>query len=149
VVAKLFHIVEPDMAVFGEKDFQQAAIIKRMARDLNFPVKIVVSPTVRESDGLALSSRNKYLTEEERAQATILWRALQAARAAVAKKPVASAALRGKIERLIATQPAAKPDYVAFVDGETLEPVALAAPGTRMALAVRFGKTRLIDNARL
>src|SRR5437899_12497589 len=110
VVAKLFNIVTPDVAVFGAKDFQQAAIIQRMVKDLNFPVKIVVAPTVREADGLALSSRNKYLSLDEREQAVALWQAIQQARQSVrnSKKPVPSSRLKSELKWLIETRPAAR-----------------------------------------
>jgi pantoate--beta-alanine ligase len=149
VVAKLFNLVLPIAAIFGAKDFQQAAIVQRMTRDLNFALKIIVAPTARADDGLALSSRNKYLSEEERRQAPVLYLSLQTAQAAVAKAPLARAQLRNKIERLIASQPAARLDYVEFFDPQTLEPLAKVGRGARMALAVYFGKTRLIDNAEL
>jgi pantoate--beta-alanine ligase len=149
IVAKLFNAVLPTAAIFGAKDFQQAAIVRRMVRDLNFPIRIIVAPTVREADGLALSSRNKYLSPEERRQAPILFLALQTAKAAVANKPAARAALQKRIHKLIASQPAARLDYVEFFDPQTLEPVAVVKPGARMALAVFMGKTRLIDNAEL
>lgn len=149
IVAKLFNLVLPDAAVFGQKDFQQAAIIRRMVDDLNFPVKIVITPTVREPDGLAMSSRNKLLDTGQRAQAVILFHALQAARAAVAKKTVPAAKLRGQLRKFIATAPLARLDYVEFFDPHTLQPVRQVKRGARMALAVFFGKTRLIDNARL
>ena len=101
VVAKLFNIVLPDVAVFGAKDWQQAAIIKRMVADLNFPVKIIVAPTLRERDGLAMSSRNKYLAGDLRRQATVLWRAIQMARAAVKKsKAVPAAKLKARLEKV-------------------------------------------------
>jgi pantoate--beta-alanine ligase len=149
IVAKLFNLALPTAAVFGAKDFQQAAVIGRMTRDLNFPVKIVVAPTVREADGLAMSSRNKYLSRAEREQAAVLRRAIEQAQQAVARRPVAAAQLRRETARLIAAQPAARLDYVEFFDPETLEPVQKARPGTRMALAVFVGRTRLIDNGRL
>ena len=149
IVAKLFNVVLPDTAIFGAKDFQQAAIVKRMVRDLNFPVKIVVAPTVREGDGLALSSRNKYLSTEERREAPVLLLALQTAQAAVAARPVFGAKLKKKIQQLIATQPSARLDYVEFFDPQTLEPLAIVKKGAHMALAVYMGKTRLIDNAEL
>ena len=146
IVAKLFNIVLPDVAVFGQKDFQQAAVIKRMTRDLNFPVKIVVAPTLRERDGLAMSSRNKYLDEEQRAQAVILFHALQAAQAAVKKKSISAARLKSDLKEFITVAPLARLDYVEFFDPETLQPVSQVKRGTQMALAVFFGKTRLIDN---
>ncbi len=149
VVAKLFNLVLPDVAVFGQKDFQQAAVIQRMVADLNFPLKVVVAPTLRESDGLAMSSRNKYLDPEQRAQATILFHALQAVSAAVKKKTVSAAQLQTDLKEFITAAPLARLDYVEFFDPETLAPVAKVKPGTQMALAVFFGKTRLIDNARL
>jgi len=150
VVAKLFNLVLPDVAVFGQKDFQQAAIIKRMVTDLNFPVKIVVAPTVREPDGLAMSSRNKYLTGDLRRQATVLWRAIQKTKAAVKKTGVISAAeLKAHVKKLIKREPDAQLDYVEFFEPATLSPVSKVARGTQMALAVFVGKTRLIDNAQL
>ena len=151
VVAKLFNIVQPGVAVFGAKDYQQAAIVKRMVRDLHFPLKIVVSPTVREVDGLAMSSRNQYLVGELRAQAPVLWLALQRAQAAVRKagRPIPAGRLRADLRRFIARAPAARLDYVEFFDPETLVPVRSVARGTHVALAVFIGQTRLIDNARL
>jgi pantoate--beta-alanine ligase len=149
VVAKLFNLVLPDVAVFGQKDFQQAVIIKRMVADLNFPVKIIVSPTVREPDGLAMSSRNNFLNSEQRAQAVILFHALRSASLAVKKKPVSAARLKADLKEFITAAPQARLDYVEFFDPETLAPVAQVKSGTQMALAVFFGKTRLIDNARL
>ncbi len=149
VVAKLLNLVLPDVAVFGQKDFQQAAVIQRMVKDLNFPVKIIVAPTLRERDGLAMSSRNKYLDAEQRAQAVILFHALQAAQAAVKNKSISATRLKSDIKQFITAAPLAKLDYVEFFDPETLQPVAQVKRGTQMALAVFFGKTRLIDNAKL
>jgi pantoate--beta-alanine ligase len=149
VVAKLFNIVLPDVAVFGQKDFQQAAVIKRMVADLNFPVKIAVAPTLRERDGLAMSSRNKFLDVEQRAQAVILFHALQAAKAAVKRKSISAARLKADLKEFITAAPLARLDYVEFFDPETLLPVLQVKPGTQMALAVFFGKTRLIDNTQL
>jgi pantoate--beta-alanine ligase len=149
VVAKLFNIVLPDVSVFGQKDFQQAAIIQRMVSDLNFPVQIVVAPTRREADGLAMSSRNKYLDAEQRAQAVILFHALQAAKRAVAKKAVPAARLKKDLAEFITVAPLARLDYVEFFDPETLQPVVQVKRGAHMALAVYFGKTRLIDNTGL
>jgi pantoate--beta-alanine ligase len=149
VVAKLFNLVLPDVAVFGQKDFQQAAIIKRMVADLNFPVKIVIAPTLREADGLAMSSRNKFLDAEQRAQAVILFHALQVASLAVKKKPISAARLKADLKEFITAAPLARLDYVEFFDPETLAPATQVKRGTQMALAVFVGKTRLIDNARL
>lgn len=151
VVAKLFNVVLPDVAVFGAKDWQQAAILRRMTADLNFPVELVVAPTVREPDGLAMSSRNHYLEGGLRRQATVLWQAIEQARQAVraAARPLPAARLRERLKRFIERQPAARVDYLAFFDGETLEPVARVQRGTHLALAVFVGGTRLIDNARM
>ena len=149
VVAKLFHIVQPDVAVFGQKDFQQAAVLARMVRDLNFPVRLIVAPTRRERDGLAMSSRNTFLDTEQRAQAVILFHALRAAAAAVKKKPQPSARLKADLKKFITAAPLARLDYIAFFDPATLQPVTPVRRGTQMALAVFFGKTRLIDNATL
>lgn len=149
IVAKLFNLVLPHVAIFGAKDWQQAAIVKRMVTDLNFPIEVIVAPTVRETDGLAMSSRNKYLDAEQRAQATILYRTLDRARAAVEGKAVTATKLKADLEKFLATAPLGRLDYVDFFDAETLLPVAKVMPGTHMALAVFFGKTRLIDNGRL
>jgi pantoate--beta-alanine ligase len=149
VVTKLFNIVLPDVSVFGAKDFQQAAIIQRMVRDLNFPVKIVVAPIHREPDGLAMSSRNKYLSPNQREQATILWRAIQQAKKSAAGKSVSTAKIKRAAAKLISTQPEARLDYVEIFDPDTLEPLQKAHRGSRIALAVFFGKTRLIDNAEI
>ena len=146
VVLKLFHIVAPAVAVFGLKDFQQCAVIRRMVRDLDVPVRIVPVATVRESDGLALSSRNRYLSPEERAQAPVLRHALLAARAAFRTGETRAAKLRGLILKTIATAPLARVGYVEIADADTLDPVATAGSNTVMALAVCFGRTRLIDN---
>jgi pantoate--beta-alanine ligase len=151
VVAKLFNLVLPTVAVFGAKDYQQAAVVRRMVRDLNFPVEVVVAPTVREPDGLALSSRNKYLDPEERAQALVLWQAIGLARQAVARaqRGVPAADLRRRIARVVLGRPAARLDYVEFFNPDTFAPVRQVRRGTHLALAVWLGKTRLIDNARL
>lgn len=149
VVAKLFNIAMADVAVFGAKDFQQAAVVQRMVRDLNFPLKLIVAPTHREPDGLAMSSRNKYLDADQRAQATVLHEALQEASATVKNKPVAAQQLKKQITAHIRTRPQARLDYVEFFDAKTLEPVATVRRGTHMALAVFVGKTRLIDNVML
>lgn len=149
VVAKLFNLVLPDVAVFGQKDFQQAAVIQRMVSDLNFPIRIIIAPTLRERDGLAMSSRNKYLAVEQRAQAVILFHALSAAKAAVKNKSFSAAQLKKDLKEFLTAAPLARLDYVEFFDPATLAPVAQVKRGTQMALAVYFGKTRLIDNATL
>jgi pantoate--beta-alanine ligase len=151
VVAELLNIVLPNVAVFGAKDCQQAAVIRRMVRDLNFPVRIVVAPTLREADGLAMSSRNKYLAGDLRQQATVLWRAIQAAKRLVAKsaKPVPARRLKARVRRFIESVPAARLDYVECFDPDTLVPASNVRHGTHLALAVFVGKTRLIDNAGL
>ena len=140
VVAKLFHLFGPDIAVFGKKDAQQLAIIRRMVRDLDFPIKIVGVETCREPDGLAMSSRNRYLAAAERAQAVVLRKALLAAKRAPVKK------IRETALKIIQSAPLAKVDYVEFVDAETLQPPKPLCRKFLMAVAVRFGKTRLIDN---
>jgi pantoate--beta-alanine ligase len=151
VVAKLFNIVQPDLAVFGAKDFQQAAIVRRMVRNLNFPVQIIITPTHREPDGLAMSSRNKYLEGTQRSQALVLWRSLQKVQAALrgARKPLAAARLKAELKEFIEREPDARLDYVEFFDPDTLVPAAKVHRGLQMALAVFVGRTRLIDNARL
>jgi pantoate--beta-alanine ligase len=151
VVGKLFNIVQPDVAVFGAKDFQQARIIQRMARDLNFPVRVIVAPTAREEDGLAMSSRNEYLSPEERRQAAVLIQAIRHARRRVraGRGWVTAGRLRQEVRELIGQRPAARVDYVEFFDADTLEPVTRVTPGTRMALGVFVGRTRLIDNGQL
>jgi len=146
VVAKLFNILSPDVAVFGEKDFQQLAVIRRMVRDLNFNIDIVSVPTVREEDGLACSSRNQYLSVEERKQAPVLHKALVAAKASGTKS---AAEITGRVRRTIAEAPSARVDYVEVVDADSLQPIEGIRPNSLLALAVFFGKTRLIDNIRL
>lgn len=149
VVAKLFNIVLPEVAVFGAKDFQQAAVIKRMVRDLNFPLKVVVAPTHREDDGLAMSSRNKYLSPAQRAQAIVLFEAIQLAKKLAKGRGAVASELKLSLTKFISQCPEARLDYIEFFDPETLEPVATVKTGSHVALAVFFGKTRLIDNGRL
>ena len=141
VVAKLFNILQPDAAVFGEKDFQQLAIIRRMVRDLSYKIDIVAVPTVREADGLACSSRNAYLNSEERKQAPVLRKALLAAKEEKSAREVVDHA-----RKLISEAPLARIDYVDLVDAETLLPIDSVKPNALLAVAVYFGKTRLIDN---
>ena len=149
VVAKLFNCALPDTAVFGAKDWQQAAIIRRMVSDLNFPVKIVVAPTVRERSGLALSSRNVYLTSKERDCAVVLHKSIQLARRLVRENETSRAKIEREVRVLVSKTPHAKLDYVNFFNSATLEPLSKVARGSHMALAVYVGKTRLIDNAKL
>ncbi len=143
VVAKLFNILAADAAVFGEKDFQQLAIVRRMVRDLNFKVEIIGVPTVREEDGLACSSRNQYLNLEERKEAAVLYKAL---RAAVNGGKKSAADVVAVARRVIAEAPLARIDYVELVSAETLRPIQMAGPNSVLVLAVFFGKTRLIVN---
>lgn len=146
VVAKLFNAVGPDKAYFGQKDAQQVAVIKRMALDLNFPLEIIVGPTQREADGLALSSRNKYLSEAERAAAPVLHRALQAARGAYAAGERNAAVLRALMQSAIEHEPLARVQYVSCADPLTLHELDTITNGALLSMAVYFGKTRLIDN---
>ena len=150
VVALLFNIVEPDVAVFGDKDFQQLRVIQQMVRDLRFPIEIVGGAIARESDGLALSSRNAYLTPDQRTQAPALDRALRWAAAQVAAGWTDTEGLRAAIRERIERQPLAEVDYVEVVDSVTVQPVVgdITSPA-RAAVAARFGATRLIDNIAL
>jgi len=149
IVAKLFLCVQPDSAVFGAKDWQQTQVVRRMVQDLNFPIRVVVAPTRRDADGVALSSRNKYLTPEERPQAVALVRSLDLCRKAVRRSAVAAHLLKARVRREVSQYPSARLDYVEFFDPESLEPVRTVRRGSHMALAVRVGATRLIDNGRL
>jgi pantoate--beta-alanine ligase len=146
VVAKLFHIVEPDFAFFGQKDAAQVAIIRRMVRDLAFPVEIVVCPIVREADGLALSSRNVYLSPDERRKALVLSRALRRVEQLWLAGEHNSATLIESAKQILAQEPSVQIDYAEIVDAETLQPTSLANEGTLVALAAYVGSTRLIDN---
>jgi pantoate--beta-alanine ligase len=145
VVAKLFLRVAPDVAVFGRKDLQQVAVIRRMIRDLDFPIRLVVGETVREADGLAMSSRNAYLSSEDRLVAAALPRALFAARDAAASGERDAGALAENVRRQL-EEAGLRVDYVQLVDADTMRPLELALPGAAIAAAVRVGKTRLIDN---
>jgi pantoate--beta-alanine ligase len=149
IVAKLFNIVQPDLAVFGRKDAQQAIIIKRMVSDLNFPIEIIVAPIVRESDGLAMSSRNTYLSPAERKQAPVIFQALTAAAELVGKGERKSANIEESISKKIAAASLAQIEYIQIVSEKNLQPVATIEPGAFVAVAVWFGKTRLIDNQEL
>jgi pantoate--beta-alanine ligase len=146
VVSKLFHIVEPDAAFFGQKDAAQLAIIRRMVRDLNFPVEIVACPIVREPDGLAMSSRNTYLSPEQRKQALVLHRALCAIKQSVdqGERDAATLLLAGRKE--FSSEPTVRVDYFEIVDPDTLDPVEDVSAGALVAVAAYVGTTRLIDN---
>lgn len=148
VVAKLFNIVKPHTAVFGQKDAQQAFIISKMVKDLNFDVRIVIAPIVREPDGLALSSRNVYLSETERREATVLYRSLKLADSMVGRGEKDLARIRSEMLKLITTESKGRIDYISFVNPETFERIEEAGFLRRILalIAVRFGKTRLIDN---
>jgi len=146
VVAKLFNIVQPSRAYFGQKDAQQVMVIKRMVADLNMGIEIVVVPTLRESDGLAMSSRNIYLSPKERQAATILFKALTLARQLSQGGEKDAGKIRRQMTSLIQKEPLAQIDYVSIADAETLEELSLLDRPALASLAVRIGKTRLIDN---
>lgn len=149
IVTKLFNIVQPDVAVFGRKDAQQAIIIRRMTEDLNFPVKILTAPIVREPDGLAMSSRNTYLSAAERSQAPVIYQALRQAQAMTAGGIREAEVIRKAVREKIETAPLARIEYIEIVREADLEQVAQVEPGVFLAVAVWFGKTRLIDNVEL
>jgi len=146
VVAKLFNIVQPDVAVFGRKDVQQAIIIQRMVADLNFPIEIIVVPIVREPDGLAMSSRNIYLSENERKQAPVIQAALQNALETVKNGETSAEKIRQLVQHKIESAALARIEYIEVIRERDLQPVDRIEPGTFIAVAVWFGKTRLIDN---
>ncbi len=147
VVAKLLNIVGPDLAVFGAKDAQQALIVKRMVRDLNFLTRVVIGPTVREDDGLAMSSRNEYLSPQERREAPVLYRSLQRAEELIKSGERDPKRVISEMRELIETAPTSKIDYVSIVDTENLNEVSALSGEILIALAVWFGKARLIDNS--
>ena len=146
VVTKLFNAVQPQKAYFGQKDAQQAAVIRKMTRDLNFPIEIVVCPTVREPDGLAMSSRNSYLSPEERTAAPILFRALTTAKTAYENGERDADALRKTMSDVLASEPLANQQYVSCADYDTLEELTTVTDKSLLSMAVFIGKTRLIDN---
>ena len=146
VVAKLFAILQPDVAVFGMKDYQQLKVVQRLARDLCFGVEIVPVPTVREADGLALSSRNQYLDESERAQATVIFKALRVAQSMFNAGENNAQRLATAMMRTVEIAPAARLDYAELAGGETLEPITEVKRGDVALIAAYLGKTRLIDN---
>jgi len=146
VVAKLFNVTVPHVACFGQKDYQQLTLIRRMVRDLNWPVEIVGVPTVREADGLAMSSRNVYLSPEERQEALSLSRGLSAAHDAWRAGQSEAATLEGAVRNVVEVCPRVSLEYIAVVDPDTLEPLARVDDRSVIAVAARVGRTRLIDN---
>ncbi len=146
VVAKLFHLFSPDRAYFGQKDAQQAVVIRRMIEDLNFPVEIIVCPTVRAPDGLALSSRNEYLSTAERSAATVLFRALSAGSAVFRMGEHRTAGIRAAMKAVLDEEPLACTEYISAADPDTLVEIDSVETGVLLSLAVRIGTTRLIDN---
>ncbi len=146
VVAKLFNAVQPHKAYFGQKDAQQAAVIRQMVRDLNFPIDVIVCPTVRETDGLAMSSRNKYLEGTDRKAATVLFRALSAAKELYEGGERNAEVLRGKMKEVLAGEPRVTVQYVSCADYDSLEELDVINGKTLLSMAVILGKTRLIDN---
>src|SRR5499433_292199 len=146
IVLKLFEITQPDFAYFGRKDAQQVAVIKKMVRDLNLSVQIVVCPIVREEDGLALSSRNVYLSAEERRAATVLHRSLEAARAELKCGTRDSLEMQAAVHRVFDKEPLAKLDYAEIVGADSFEPVTHISGASYVLVAAHFGKTRLLDN---
>ena len=146
IVARLLHIVQPDRAYFGQKDAAQIAVLRRMVRDLNFPAHLIVCPIVRESDGLALSSRNRYLAPDERRSALILSRALNAVQQLVEQGETRGEALRASLLNTFATDPLVRVDYATVVDPDTLLPLDDISHGALIAVAAWIGTTRLIDN---
>lgn len=149
VVLQLFELVQPDVAVFGEKDAQQLAVVRQLVRDLHVPVEIVAGPTVRESDGLAMSSRNAYLDAVQRRGATVLHRALRDAEALIASGERRAVAVCERLRQTLAAEPGVTIDYVAAVDADSFQPVETLAGNVVLPIAVRLGGTRLIDNLRL
>ncbi|MBK6791884.1 MAG: pantoate--beta-alanine ligase [Anaerolineales bacterium] len=146
VVAKLFNATQPTKAYFGQKDAQQAAVIRRMVTDLNFPLEMVICPTTREADGLAMSSRNKYLNEAERKAATVLFRSLSAAKALYEGGERNAETLREKMKAVLATEPLAQIQYVSCADYDSLAELEIITGKALLSMAVFMGKTRLIDN---
>ncbi len=147
VVAKLFNITKPHIAVFGQKDAQQVAVIKKMVKDLNFDIQIIVGPTIREADGLAMSSRNIYLTNGERKDASVLYKSLKLAEEEIKKGENSIEKIKAKMTDLILSKPNFKIDYISFNDAETLEELAtITQTPVLISLAARIGKVRLIDN---
>jgi len=149
VLVKLFNIINPDYSYFGEKDYQQVLVVKKMVKDLNFNIQIIVLPTIREEDGLAISSRNSYLNKEERKAATILYRSLVAAKEQIKRGERNPHSLISFMKNLIEKEPLAHIDYIAVVDPKTLEEIEKIDKKALLALAVKIGETRLIDNMKI
>jgi len=149
ICAKLFNLVRPDIAYFGQKDYQQCVVVRHMVRDLNFDVKILVCPTIREADGLATSSRNVYLSLEEREQATVLYRALRKAEEMFRNGERLAVPIMAAMDEVIREAPLVKVDYIAVVNPETLREIRRVESEAMVLLAVRLGRTRLIDNCHL
>jgi pantoate--beta-alanine ligase len=149
VVSKLFIVVQPDRAYFGQKDGQQLVVIRRLARDLGLPVEVVGLPTVREPDGLAMSSRNAYLSDEERRAAPVLHRSLEAAQELWRSGVRDASLIRQRMSEVLAAEPLARVDYASVADAETLEELETVQKPALVSLAVRIGRTRLIDNVTL
>ena len=146
VCAKLFNIVEPDIAFFGQKDGQQAIVIKRMVADLNMPLEIAICPTIREPDGLAVSSRNKYLTKQQKKDATLIHKSLQKCRQMIDARVTDSETIIAEMRKILSQAPSIKIEYISIVDAETLQTTDLIARQVLAAVAVRIGSARLIDN---
>jgi len=150
IVTKLFNIVQPDVALFGMKDYQQAMVLKKMTIDLNWPIQFVICPTMREKDGLAMSSRNRYLSPELRRQAPALYQSLTAARKLVRDGETRGSTIIGRMRRIIRqTAPIAEIDYIALTELDSMKPVTIVMKNTVASLAVRIGPVRLIDNMKI
>ena len=146
VVAKLFHAVQPDKAFFGQKDAQQAIVIKQMAADLNMPLEIVVCPTVRQPNGLAVSSRNQYLTEQQKRYATYIYKALKKSKSLIKAGTTKSKTVIGEMKKILNQVPSIKIEYISIVDAETMQGLEKITGKVLIAVAVKIGSTRLIDN---
>ena len=149
ILAKLFNVISPDFSYFGEKDYQQALVVKRLVRDLNFNTRIVVLPTIREKDGLAVSSRNSYLNKEERCAATVVHQSLEKAKQLIKEGMRDPELVVSEMEDLIKAEPLAEIDYVAVIDPETLRKVERIGKEVLVAVALKIGGTRLIDNVKI
>ena len=146
IVSKLCNIIQPDIAYFGQKDAQQARVIQKMVHDLNFSIKIKVMPIIREHDGIAMSSRNKYLSTKERKNAVVLYQSLKLAKKLIKQGQKNTKIIKSRMKSLILAKQSAKIDYVSIVDSENLTPIKRVKKGSLIAVAVKIGKTRLVDN---